>query len=64
MILTYVLYFILTILIITTLFVVVRTIIFQWTQRAVPAMEGIQVDDQKVAEHLAASIRCKTVPSG
>src|SRR5512137_845951 len=62
MILTYVLYFILAVLIITTLFVVLRTIIFQWAQRAVPAIEEIQVDDQKVAEHLAASIRCKTVP--
>jgi carboxypeptidase PM20D1 len=60
--LTTVIYVILAILVLSTLYVVVRTVIFQWTQRAVPAMEGIQVDDQKVAEHLAASIRCKTVP--
>jgi carboxypeptidase PM20D1 len=60
--LTNVLYIILALLILTTLFVVARTIIFQWTQRAVPKIVGVEVDDQKVAEHLAASIRCKTVP--
>src|SRR5512139_1346191 len=62
MTLTYVLYFILTILIVTTIFVVVRTLLFSWRQRAVKPAEGIPVDDTAVAKHLAASIRCKTVP--
>jgi carboxypeptidase PM20D1 len=62
MTLTYVLYFILTILIVTTLFVVVRTLLFSWRQRAVKPAEVIPVDDAVVAKHLAASIRCKTVP--
>ena len=56
------LYLILALLIITTLFVVVRTILFQRRQGAVKAIEGVPVDDQQVAEHLAASVRCRTVP--
>ena len=60
--LTKIILIILGILILTTIYVVVRTIIFQRSMRAVAKIEGIQVDDQQVAEHLAASIRCKTVP--
>ena len=60
--LTTLLYLILAVLIITTLFVVVRTLVFQRRQGAVKAIEGVPVDDQQVAEHLAASVRCKTVP--
>ena len=56
------LYLILALLIITTLFVVVRTIVFQRRQGAVKAIEGVPVDDQQVAEHLAAAVRCRTVP--
>jgi len=62
MYLTYLLYTILAILILTFIYVVVRTIIYQRTQGAVAKIEGIQVDDQQVAEHLAASVRCQTVP--
>jgi len=39
-----------------------RTIIFERKRGGVEKIEGIQVDDQQVAEHLAASVRCKTVP--
>ena len=60
--LTNILYIILGILILTTIYVVVRTIIFQRSMGAVEKIEGVQVDDQQVAEHLAASIRCQTVP--
>lgn len=60
--LTKILLIILGILIITIIYVVIRTILFQRSMRAVEKIEGIQVDDQQVAEHLAASIRCKTVP--
>jgi carboxypeptidase PM20D1 len=62
MMLTNVLVIILAILIITTIFVVVRTIIFQRSQGSVKTIDGVQVDNAKVAENLAASIRCKTVP--
>jgi carboxypeptidase PM20D1 len=60
--LTTLLYVILTILILTTIYIVVRTIIFQWSVGSVEKIEGVAVDDQQVAEHLAASVRCKTVP--
>jgi carboxypeptidase PM20D1 len=60
--LTNILLIILGILILTTLYVVIRTIIFQRSMRSVEKIEGIQLDEQQVAEHLAASIRCKTVP--
>ncbi len=60
--LTNILYIILAILIITTLYVVVRTLVFSWRQRGVAPEEGVPVDNDKVAEHLAASIRCQTVP--
>jgi carboxypeptidase PM20D1 len=60
--LTTILYVILTILVLTLVFVVVRTIIFQRSQGSVEKIEGIAVDDKRVAENLAACIRCKTVP--
>ena len=60
--LTNILYIILAILIITTLYVVVRTLIFSWRQRGVAPVEGMPIDNDKVAEHLAASIRCQTAP--
>ncbi|NJD58120.1 MAG: hypothetical protein C3F13_14970 [Anaerolineales bacterium] len=53
---------IILILLLTTLYVVIRTILFQRSMGSVEKIEGIQVDEQKVAEHLAASVRCKTVP--
>jgi carboxypeptidase PM20D1 len=60
--LTNILYIILGILILTTVYVAVRTILFQRSRGSVEKIEGLQVDEQQVAEHLAASIRCKTVP--
>jgi carboxypeptidase PM20D1 len=60
--LTILIYIILTILIITSAFVVVRTILFQWSQGSVEKIEGVPVDEQQVAEHLAAAVRCQTVP--
>jgi len=60
--LTTLLYLILAILVITTAFVVVRTIVFQRSRGSVKAIEGVPVDDQQVAEHLAASVRCRTAP--
>lgn len=55
-------YVVLAILIITTLYVVVRTIVFSWRQRAVQPVEGVPVDAGFVAEHLAAAVRCQTAP--
>jgi len=60
--LTTILYIILAILAITAIYVTVRTIIYQWRRGPAEKIEGIQVDDQQVAEHLAASVRCQTVP--
>ncbi len=60
--LTSLVYAILALLVITTLYVVVRTLLFAWRQRAVEPEEGVPVDAQTVAEHLAASVRCRTVP--
>jgi carboxypeptidase PM20D1 len=60
--LTTILSIILAILILTTLYVLARTIIFERSRGAVEKIEGIPVDEQQVAEHLAASIRCRTVP--
>jgi carboxypeptidase PM20D1 len=57
-----ILYIILTILIITTAIVVVRTLIFERSQGGVEKIDGVPVDDQLVAEHLAAAVRCQTVP--
>jgi carboxypeptidase PM20D1 len=58
----YFLYFVVIVLIITTIVVVVRTIIFQRSKGGVQKIEGLPVDEGQVAEHLAASVRCKTVP--
>jgi carboxypeptidase PM20D1 len=60
--LTTILYIVLAILILTTIYIVVRTIIYQWSQGTVEQIEGVPVDDQQVAEHLAAAVRCQTVP--
>ena len=60
--LTNIIYVILAILVITSLIAIVRTIIYQRSQGLVQKIEGIDVDDQQIAEHLAASIRCQTVP--
>jgi carboxypeptidase PM20D1 len=60
--LTNLLYIVLAILILTTVYVVVRTLVFQWSQGSVEKIEGVVVDDQQVAEHLAAAVRCPTVP--
>jgi carboxypeptidase PM20D1 len=61
-ILTLTIYIILGILMITTLFVVVRTIIFQRSHKSVAKIEGLQVDQGQVAQHLAGAIRCATAP--
>ena len=55
--LTTILYIILAILIVTTLLVVVRTLIYQWSQKSVAKVEGVPVDERQVAEHLAAAVR-------
>jgi carboxypeptidase PM20D1 len=60
--LTILLYAVLGILVVTTGIVVVRTILFQRSQRAVERIGGIPVAEGQVAEHLAASVRCRTVP--
>jgi carboxypeptidase PM20D1 len=56
------LYVVLGLLILTTLFAVVRTVAFSWHKRAIEPAEGVPVDAGAVAEHLAASVRCRTVP--
>ncbi len=60
--LTILIYIILAILILTTALVVVRTIVYQRSQGSVEKIEGVPVDEQQVAEHLAAAVRCQTVP--
>ncbi len=55
-------YIVLAVLIITTLYVLVRTIVFQWSQAGVEPVEGVPVDERQVAEHLAAAVRCQTAP--
>ena len=57
--LTNILYIVLALLILTTAYVVVRTILFQRSQGTVEKIEGVPVDEQQVAEHLAAAIRCR-----
>ena len=54
-------YIILAVLVLTIIFVVVRRS-FSRVHGAVEKMEGVPVDDQQVAEHLAAAVRCQTVP--
>ncbi len=60
--LTTILYIILAILAATTLFIAVRTYLFERSRGAVEKIEGLPVDSQQVAEHLAAVVRCQTVP--
>ncbi len=60
--LTKILLIILGILILTLIYVVVRTIIFQRSMGAVEKIEGVHVEEQKIANNLAACIRCQTVP--
>lgn len=60
--LTTILYVILAILVLTILYVLVRTILFERSYGSVEKMEAVAVDETTVAEHLAASIRCQTVP--
>lgn len=50
------------VLIITTVYVVARTVVFSWRQRAVEPAIGSSVDAAAVAAHLAAVVRCQTVP--
>jgi carboxypeptidase PM20D1 len=49
-------------LILTTAYVVIRTILFERSLKSVEKIDGVPVDERQVAEHLAASIRCQTVP--
>jgi carboxypeptidase PM20D1 len=60
--LTNILWIILGILLLTTIYIVVRTILFERSYGAVEQIAGVPVDDQRVAEHLAAAVRCQTVP--
>jgi len=60
--LSLILYLVLAILVITTAFVVVRTVVFQRSRGSVKAIEGVPIDEGQVAEHLAASVRCRTAP--
>ncbi len=60
--LTPILYIILAILIITTAIVIVRTLVFERSQGSVEKIEGVAIDEQLIAEHLAAAVRCQTVP--
>jgi carboxypeptidase PM20D1 len=54
---------VLAILALTTVYVVGRTLLFSWRQRSVAAVEAVPVDSLKVAAHLAAAVRCQTVPT-
>jgi carboxypeptidase PM20D1 len=53
---------ILAILLVTTAYVVVRTIRFERRRGKVPPLDALPVDELRVAEHLAAAVRCPTVP--
>jgi carboxypeptidase PM20D1 len=53
---------ILAILALTSLLLVVRTFIYRRRNPPITPSEGIPVDPQTIAEHLAGAIRCKTVP--
>lgn len=57
-----ILYVIIAILIVTTLYVVVRTLVFARRQRNMTAIVAVPVDDACVAQHLAEAVRCPTVP--
>ncbi|HTP03358.1 MAG TPA: M20/M25/M40 family metallo-hydrolase [Anaerolineales bacterium] len=60
--LIYLFYFVLAVLALTTVVVVIRTILYQRSHGTVQKVDGVPVDEMQVAEHLAAAIRCKTVP--
>jgi carboxypeptidase PM20D1 len=53
---------ILAVLVVTSIVVIIRGIMYRLRHRAIPVEEGVAVDPQKLGENLAASIRCKTVP--
>jgi carboxypeptidase PM20D1 len=56
------LYIVLASLVLTTIYVVARTVIFQWSQGTVEKIKGVPVDEKQIAGHLAATVRCQTVP--
>jgi carboxypeptidase PM20D1 len=53
---------VLAILVITSILVIIRGIMYRLRRRAIPVEEGVPVDPKTLGENLAASIRCKTVP--
>ena len=55
-------YVILAVLAATTLYVVVRSAVFSRRQRDAEPAPYLAIDQTAVAEHLAAAIRCETVP--
>jgi hypothetical protein len=57
---TILLYSVLSLLLITTLLLVVRTIIFQWSMGSVQKIKGVAVNEKQVARNLPAAIRCQT----
>jgi carboxypeptidase PM20D1 len=57
-----VLYILVALLAVTTGIAVVRTILFQRSLRTTASIKGIPVDEWQVAAHLAAAVRCRTVP--
>ena len=57
-----ILYAILIILLLTTVYVVVRTILFQRGQGSVKPFTAVPVDEAEIAQHLATAVRCPTAP--
>ena len=57
-----ILYAILIILLLTTVYVVVRTILFQRGQGLVKPFTAVPVDEAEIAQHLATAVRCPTAP--
>lgn len=57
-----ILYAILIILLLTTVYVVVRTILFQRGQGSVKSFTAVPVDAAEIAQHLATAVRCPTAP--
>ncbi len=53
---------ILAILAVTTIFLVIRTALFRRRHRPLAPVERIPVDADLIGEHLAAAVRCATVP--
>lgn len=60
--LTWILFAVLAILLLTTALVVVRTIAFERRRGTASRIEALPLDPARVAEHLAAAVRCPTVP--